>query len=331
MLEDARIEDPWYRIASRIEKDRTRLGLTRRDLADRVGVSRSTIFNWESGRRIPVEKCATIAAALGIAPTELLELHPEVPMVTRADAPRPASSREAVRLTRREVLFVAFGISALAVGIGFAAWMSASTRCFTIGAGLPSSSAQFRQAYDDAGGHDTLGCAIDEIHRFGPGIAQHFEGRNVGTGAIMSLDRGEAFVLAGEAYAAFRWIADGSAPDVAGHPIAAPRRCGDTLVLTLSGGAAGAGALVETADGSGYVWMAGGAWPAFIAAGGPIGPLGAPMTSTWDDDGFAVEFARGSISAGHGEEPVITGAGTTAAPLDLSTCAPASPLDAATL
>ncbi len=331
MLDETRVEDPWYQIASFIERERTRKGLSRQQLADLVGVSRATIFNWENGRRIPVEKCATLAGGLGIPSDQLLKLHPEVLAAAPASTEALPSTSEGLRLTRREVLFVGLGIAALVVGIGFAAWSTASTDCFAVGVGFPSSSATFRQVFDDAGGRTQLGCATDEIHKFGPGIIQHLEGGALGDGAILSLDRQEAFVLAGEAYDTYRWIADGASADVAGYPIDQPRECAGTVIIPLAGGVAGRGALMESQDGSTYVWVAGGVWPTYLRTGGPTGPLGPPVRTEWDDAGFTTVFAGGTIMSMHGRVPEISGADSGGPAFDVTNCPYVSVQVAATL
>ena len=95
-------QDPWFPIAERIKGERKRAGLTRQQLANRVGVSRGTIFNWESGKRLPIEKCALLAAGLEIPADDILSIHPEVP---KLGGPRPMIQDEpaSVRFTRREV------------------------------------------------------------------------------------------------------------------------------------------------------------------------------------------------------------------------------------
>ena len=330
MLDETRIEDPWYDIASYIEERRTQQGLSRQALAQRLDVSRATIFNWESGRRIPVEKCAAIAEGLGVSADDLLQLHPEVVTVNRPDREIAADdSGQTVRLTKRELLFVALGIAALVIGIGFVAWSTASTECFTVGAGLASSSGPFREAYADAGGRDALGCAVDEIHKYGPGIVQRVAGGTLNDGLILSLDRRNAHVFAGELYYAYDRISEGASADVAGHPIDSPRRCGDSIIVRLGGGAAGAGALVQSADRSTYIWLGAGVWPEYIAMGGPVGLLGSPTASRWHDAGFEAEFEFGSIIALHGEAPVVTGGEPTPTHLEPATCPAVSVRDAA--
>jgi transcriptional regulator with XRE-family HTH domain len=335
-LDDSVHDDPWYEISSRIESERTRRGMTRQALADRVGVSRTTIFNWESGRRIPIEKCAAIAEGLEIDPADLLRIHPEVPEPVREQNGLPAptaasSSRTEVRVTRRDILYVAAGIAALIVGIGFAAASTAATECFGVGAALPSVASEFRDVYEEAGGRQVLGCMTDEVHKFGPGVVQAFAGDEVGDGLIMSLDRERAYIIAGQAQEAHRWIADGSAADVAGYPIDTARRCEDTIVIRLSGGSSGAGALVQADSGDHYVWIAGGVWPAYVDHGGPLGALGPPIDSGFDDSGHSATFVGGTVTARHGEpaEILFEGAPTNATAFDPTVCPGVSVREAA--
>ncbi|MDP4604684.1 MAG: helix-turn-helix domain-containing protein, partial [Erythrobacter sp.] len=51
-------------------------GLTLADVADRLGVSKPTVWAWEKGKARPLpERLNAIAAVLGIAPDSLAENH----------------------------------------------------------------------------------------------------------------------------------------------------------------------------------------------------------------------------------------------------------------
>lgn len=60
---------------SKIAALRKRLGLTQRQLADEVGVTESTISNWEQGRNslIWLERVAKLCRALNCSPEELID------------------------------------------------------------------------------------------------------------------------------------------------------------------------------------------------------------------------------------------------------------------
>jgi len=54
------------RIGTRIARRRHVLGLTQQQLADRVGVSKSTVANWERGKHFPLRYLGKVEAVLGI-------------------------------------------------------------------------------------------------------------------------------------------------------------------------------------------------------------------------------------------------------------------------
>lgn len=58
------------RIGQRIKRRRQELGLTQKDLAERVGVDPSSVVNWEKGRHFPARYQGAVEAALGISLTE---------------------------------------------------------------------------------------------------------------------------------------------------------------------------------------------------------------------------------------------------------------------
>jgi len=65
----------------RVKKLREQRGLTQRDLADRAGLTRETISNYERGERIdpPLSALTALARALEVPVTELTtEPEPEV-------------------------------------------------------------------------------------------------------------------------------------------------------------------------------------------------------------------------------------------------------------
>ena len=53
-------------IGTTIRKRRQVLGLTQQQLADSLGVSKSTVANWESGKHFPLRYAGAVEKALGI-------------------------------------------------------------------------------------------------------------------------------------------------------------------------------------------------------------------------------------------------------------------------
>jgi|GEM_PF-1915969 len=65
-----------FDIGAQIVKYRRIASLNQRELAEKLGISPSRLFNWENNRHAPsVEHVAKICAALDVAPDELLNIH----------------------------------------------------------------------------------------------------------------------------------------------------------------------------------------------------------------------------------------------------------------
>ncbi len=67
-------------IGEKIRSIRVSRGVTQEDLAKKTGLSRSTIVNFERGKRIPrIDDLMKIAGALGVEATIFLKANPIVP------------------------------------------------------------------------------------------------------------------------------------------------------------------------------------------------------------------------------------------------------------
>lgn len=66
--------DKWECIAENLQKARKKCGYSYQKLADKTGLSKSTLQRYESGaiRSLPLEKAEQLAQALNITPAELL-------------------------------------------------------------------------------------------------------------------------------------------------------------------------------------------------------------------------------------------------------------------
>ena len=65
-----------YEIGNRIRKYREELGLSQKELADKIGVSNSRVSNWEQGINRPdADMLAEICMALNVSPSLLLNVH----------------------------------------------------------------------------------------------------------------------------------------------------------------------------------------------------------------------------------------------------------------
>lgn len=69
--------DKWECIAENLQKARKKCGYSYQKLADKTGLSKSTLQRYESGaiRSLPLEKAEQLAQALNITPAALLGWH----------------------------------------------------------------------------------------------------------------------------------------------------------------------------------------------------------------------------------------------------------------
>lgn len=308
-------DDPWYPLASRIRAERVRQGLSVRELADRVGCSRATIHNWESGRPVPPQKCVRLAEALAVDPADLLSLHPGAASPSGRPvepSPRPPTARRA---------WVILALLSLTV---YLTWATATADCLEVGAGGGSMIGPFREAYERYGGAVVLGCPTNEVHKWGPGYAQDLSGGAAGDSVLMTLDRRTVRVLPGPARHDFYAIAGVATTDFTGVVVSDPLVCGPAAVFLLDGGLDGPGALVTSSDGE-YVWIPADFWAVYGRYGGPSGPLGLPARAAQPasggrrlpfEGGLLVEEWGGPVVA----DPPIR---TNVPAFDVNDCAPA--------
>jgi transcriptional regulator with XRE-family HTH domain len=92
-------------IGVRIARRRQALGMRQEDLARKLGVSKSSVANWESGKHFPQRKLGAVEAVLGIsldtAPEALPLIPPEVEEAVRLHAESPEEA-EALLAAMRE-------------------------------------------------------------------------------------------------------------------------------------------------------------------------------------------------------------------------------------
>lgn len=79
-------------VGERIKQRRKQLGISADDLAQRIGVSRSTVFRWEKGdiEKVPGDTLVPIAKALNVSPAFLMGWE-EFPGETNQSAPMSGS------------------------------------------------------------------------------------------------------------------------------------------------------------------------------------------------------------------------------------------------
>ena len=86
-------------IGTRIKRRRQVLRLTQEDLAGRLGVSKSTVANWESGKHFPLRYLGAVEQELGISLAE-----PAEPDSAARLAEDVASSRDLTERQKRTLL-----------------------------------------------------------------------------------------------------------------------------------------------------------------------------------------------------------------------------------
>ncbi len=290
-------DDPWLAISQFIEVRRNALGLSRQQFGRLLDVSRATIYNWESGKHVPIERVAQLAQALDVPYEDLLRLHPHA--VEPLESPPQQRSRS--QLTGIMLLVIA---GALVVFT----WLTARSDCVAVGAGSASLIGPFTDAYERYGGEVVLGCATNEVEKWGPGVVQQFIGGSTGDSALMMLGDGDVFVIAGPIFWDYVAIAQGGTPDIAGFPVSPILECGQVLVVLLDRGLGGPGALVSTPDRSVNVWLPADLWAAYARSGGPTGPLGAPVSLPRRyGGGIEVELERGRLDHVYGSGVYVEG------------------------
>ena len=69
------MDKPKYELGNRIKRLRKELGISQKELAERIGVSNSRVSNWEQGINRPdADILADICKALNVSPSELLDV-----------------------------------------------------------------------------------------------------------------------------------------------------------------------------------------------------------------------------------------------------------------
>lgn len=328
-------DDPWRELAERLRAERERLGLTTTDLAKLVDVSRTTISNWENGKRMPIERCAALAEALAIDQDVLLALHPEsVPL--HVGGPNVSNGAEGTMpsapntfhqdLARSRWTWVAAAsVALLAAVMGIVQFRPSGDGCVAVGDGSDLRRETFRETFAQMGGEARLGCAVNAVHQWGPGHVQDLDGGSAGRSIIMSVDPSRAFVVAGELWRDYESIAGGATAAVAGLVDSPPHRCGDAVVVLLSGGLTGEGALIANGGDDQYVWLSGDIWRAYQDIGGPGGAYGAPLPVGMErsDSGARAAFEHGEIVHTYGRGTRLKPVPAQSTPLRVEECAPA--------
>jgi transcriptional regulator with XRE-family HTH domain len=95
--------------AAQIRAARERLGLTQAQVAEKVGVARETVGNWETGQTDPKNKRARLLDVLGLSTPAAEEEAPAVAALTNTlreafEGLEPAEQEELAALAKAEVL-----------------------------------------------------------------------------------------------------------------------------------------------------------------------------------------------------------------------------------
>ena len=98
----------YWKIGQNVRSVRERIGLSREDLAAQVGVSRTSISQFETGyQRLPLETVYLVAFALGVEISEILPPLEEL-AASRTDILARVSSDETLDTGERQALLAFF-------------------------------------------------------------------------------------------------------------------------------------------------------------------------------------------------------------------------------
>jgi uncharacterized protein with LGFP repeats len=182
-----------------------------------------------------------------------------------------------------------------------------SVHCVAVGSGNLEYTTAFVAAYDHGGGRPVLGCAVIDVHGWGPGWIQDLRGSPRGNAAIMALSPEHAVVLAGTAWRDYQAVAGPDTGPRAGYPTSDPFRCGASIMFELADGTSGPGGMVTTGGSQEFVELTGAVWARYRDLGGPTGRLGSPTGEpTFDASGERQTFEHGWIFAAVGAATVVT-------------------------
>ena len=95
-------------VGSRIKKRRQQLDMTQQQLADALGVAKSTVANWESGTHFPLRKLGAVETVLGVTldgeetePPRRREVPPHTKRVLKAALPDGDDYERVIALLER--------------------------------------------------------------------------------------------------------------------------------------------------------------------------------------------------------------------------------------
>ena len=307
--------DPWYKIATTIREARIRAGFSIVQFANELDVSRSTVHNWESGKPVPINRCAQIASVLSLQPEEVLRIHP----YSALPEPEPEAEAHAIPPNLGRVFTVAAGLVIVVAAAMILGWSSARADCYQVGVGGGVLSGPLREAHEMMGGEQTIGCAGSDTYKWADAYVQDLQGGRGTKGALFSLDREHVYTLVGPAFEDWEHIAGGGTPEIAGVPIAPPVQCGPSIIIELGGGWDGFGAIVSYDRGQRYAWLPARFWTYYVENGGHE-TFGDPLRSSErSPNEVKLEFERVTLVSEQGGRPVPSEP-TNGQPLDIEEC-----------
>ena len=267
--------------------------------------SHSQLSAFEAGKEIlPLRRVAIVAKVLGANADELETLrrraqaekeqrwHAEKVEEAESSPDNPGLGRGQLDDTGRvgkriwlRVTLVASASMAIfafggAVSLQIRTLGAGSHRCIPIGTAGGEYASEFRAAYDRFGGAAVLGCAINEVHTWGPGMTQDLRGGSERAAALMATVPESAIVLAGQlwrAYDGMGGVGTGRTAPLAGYPRSDPQQYREGFLLPLTQGSGGDGGLLRRNGDPNWYWVSGPMWDRYASEGGPSGWLGFPI------------------------------------------------------
>lgn len=165
------------------------------------------------------------------------------------------------------------------------------------GGGSYNSLYYYSQAYGRIGGGGAIGWPVNDVHRWGQGCNQDYNGGRYGSSAIMQMNcSGPAYVVVGATWRHLIEQFGGGAVNVYGYPLNDGHRWGAGWVQDFSYGALGWNIMIYGDSVGRTQNVRGDIWRYYRETGGMDGPYGAPTTDEYAWQGYSrQDFVGGSL------------------------------------
>lgn len=150
----------------------------------------------------------------------------------------------------------------------------------------------FRHRYEEAGGHEVLGCPTQLLHHWVAGPMQELETEDGQKSAIIALTPDAPILLQGTAFGAFNRV-KGITGELVGFPTSEPYVRTGIYYVDLSSG----GSLIAATEDAPFYWVPPVVAESWAALGGVDSCVGLPISDPYSADGaFKQDFEDGVFS-----------------------------------